>query len=165
MSRILRTSAVVIATTALLAGTTGLAQSAGAATSRHTLPGSVPSWATAAHRTASSSTSTPVEFRVYLDWTGDPASYATAVSTPGSASYHQFLTPAQFASRYAPSASTVNAVKTWLRQQGFTVGHVPGNSKYVEASGTLGQAATAFQTSFAEYSVQGTTLRSNTSHS
>lgn len=42
------------------------------------------------------------------------------------------------------------------------MGAVPGNRKYVEAPGALAQAGRAFGTSFAEYSAQGKTVRSNT---
>ena len=46
--------------------------------------------------------------------------------------------------------------------QGFTVGATPANRKYVEATGTLAQAAKAFDTSFAEYRTEGKTVRGNT---
>jgi subtilase family serine protease len=160
-----RISCAVLASAALAAGTLGLSPSATAAASGHQLPGSVPSWATASHKAGASSSSAPVDFRVYLDWRGGDAAaqYALAASTPGSSTHGKFLTPAQFDARYAPSASTVNAVKNWLRSQGFKVGVVPSNSKYVEATGTVGQAAKAFHTSFSQFKVQGQTLRSNTS--
>jgi subtilase family serine protease len=159
-----RISVSVLASAALGITLAGLGSPAQATTS-HSLPGSVPAWATAAHKVGAANPSQQVDFRVYLDWQGGNAAadYARAVSTPGSAQYGKFLSPTQFNAKFAPSAASVDAVKTWLRGQGLTVGHVPGNSKYVEAIGTLGQAAKAFGTSFAEYAVQGATLRSNTS--
>ncbi|GAB2969684.1 S53 family peptidase [Nocardioides montaniterrae] len=104
-------------------------------------------------------------FRVYLPWR-DPAAaqaLAVSVSTPGSADYGKFLTPAQFRSRFSPSSASVSQVQTWLKSQGFAVGSVPTNNKYVEATGTAAQAAAAFSTSFADYKVEGRTIRSNTS--
>jgi subtilase family serine protease len=153
----------VVASAALAAGTIGLSPTAGAASQGHQLAGSVPSWATASHKVGATKASTPVEFRVYLDWRGGGAAaqYALAASTPGSASYRKFLTPQQFNARYAPSSSTVSSVENWLRSQGFKIGVVPSNRKYVEAMGTVGTAAKAFHTSFAEYKVHGKTLRSN----
>jgi subtilase family serine protease len=165
LSRRIRRTGAVLATAALVAGSAGLASTAQAQSARHTLAGSKPAWATTSHRHGAASAGTPVEFRVYLDWRNGAAAaaYARAVSTPGSTSYGKFLTPAQFKARYAPAASTVDGVRSWLRAQGFRVGHVPANNKYVEATGTLGQVARAFDTSFATYSVHGKTLRSNTS--
>jgi subtilase family serine protease len=164
VSRKLRISAAVLTSAALGVTLAGLGSPAQAAT-RHALPGSVPSWATAAHKVGATKASDRVGFRVYLDWRGGnaAASYALAASTPGSASYGKFLTAKQFSTRYAPSSSTVSAVKSWLRSQGFSIGYVPSNSKYVEAIGTVGKAAKAFKTSFANYKVHGTVLRSNTS--
>lgn len=164
MSSKSRISCAVLASAALAAGTLGLSPTATAAASGHQLPGSVPSWATASHKAGSANAKTTVDFRVYLEPRGGDAAaqYALAASTPGNKAYHHFLTPAQFNARYAPSTSTVDAVKSWLRSQGFKVGVVPSNRRYVEAIGTVGQAAAAFQTSFANYHVQGKTLRSNT---
>jgi kumamolisin len=41
--------------------------------------------------------------------------------TPGSANYHQFLTPDQIAQRYALSDAQQQQVITWLTQNGYTV--------------------------------------------
>jgi subtilase family serine protease len=155
----------VVASAALAAGTIGMSPTADAAARGHQLPGSVPYWAKASHDVGHSNTRTPVDFRVYLNSRGGDAAakYALAVSTPGNKAYGHFLTPQQYNARYAPSASSVTAVKDWLRSQGFKVGVVPSNRRYVEAIGTVGQAARAFHTSFANYKVQGKTLRSNTS--
>jgi subtilase family serine protease len=153
----------VVASAALAAGTLGLSPIADAAAQGHRLPGSVPSWATAAHRVGASKAGTKVDFRVYLAPRGGDAAarYALAASTPGNRLYGKFLTPRQFNARYAPSTSTVAAVKQWLASQGFKVASVPGNRRYVEATGTVGKAARAFHTSFAQYKVQGKTLRAN----
>jgi subtilase family serine protease len=159
------TSAAAIATAVVLGTGTSLVTSTAAdAASTRTLPGSVPAWANASHKVGSVPGSTAVDFRVYLGLRGGDAAQqlALSVSTPGSASYGKFLTPAQFRSQFAPSNADVNAVKKWLSDQGFKVTGVPANQKYVEATGTAAQAATAFSTSFAEYSVAGKQVRSNT---
>jgi subtilase family serine protease len=164
VTRIASPAAALVAAAALAAGTTGLISPATAAgPSRTTLPGSTPAWATSAHRVGNTAGSTPVDFRVYLGWTGGDAArdLAVSVSTPGSTDYGKFLTPAQFRSRFAPSTASVKAVKAWLGDQGFTVTSVPTNRKYVEATGTAAQAEAAFRTSLAEYSVQGRTVRGN----
>jgi subtilase family serine protease len=87
-------------------------------------------------------------------------SLAAAVSDPHSSSYRQFLTPAQFRQRFAPSQSQVGAVQSWLKAQGFSVEYTPQNNHYVSAEGTVAQAEAAFGTTFGEYTVDGLTVRS-----
>ncbi len=41
--------------------------------------------------------------------------------TPGSATYHQFLTADQIIQKYAPSNAQVQQVENWLQQNGYTV--------------------------------------------
>jgi len=162
MSRMSRTACAAIGAAALVTAAAGTAL---AAPGPHALPGSVPSWATARNRVASTDLSQQVTFRVYLNYPGGDAAaaFAKAVSTPGSASYGKFLTPAQFRQKFSPAQSDVNAVSSWLRSQGFHLNAGPDNSKYVEATGSLGQAAKTFDTSFAQYRTEGKTVRGNSS--
>ena len=132
---------------------------------RAALAGSVPPWATSANFKQSANTTDAVGFRVYLGWQNQTALEALAqtVSTPGSASYGQYLTATQFHQQFSPSQADVNSVRSWLTSQGFDIVYVPGNNHYVSAEGTLAQAATAFGTSFGLYDIQGLTLRAPTS--
>jgi len=136
-----------------------------AASSRATLAGSVPAWATSSSFKQAASGSDNVGFRVYLGWQNQSQveALATAVSTPGNGSYRHFLTPAQFRNQFAPSQAAVGAVRSWLQGQGFTIDYVPTNNHYVAAEGTVAQAAAAFGTSFGMYSVDGLVLRSPSS--
>ena len=59
-----------------------------------------------------------------------------AVSDPGSADFHRYLTDAQWEATYGPSQAEVNAAETWLSRHGFTVGAVPNDRLFVEAQGT-----------------------------
>ena len=145
--------------------TGGSALAAGSGSVETALAGSVPSWATVAHRVGPAADSQQVGFRVYLnnrDAAG-AAAYARAVTTKGTSSYGKFLTPAQFRSRFSPTGAAVSQVESWLRAQGFSIGAVPANHKYVEAIGTVAKAAKAFDTSFGTFSYRGQTMRSNTS--
>src|SRR6266446_6432071 len=138
--------------------------SAGAAPGRATLPGSVPSWSNSKNYVAPADASQSIGFRVYLGWK-DPAavlSLAQAVSDPRSTSNRHYLTPAQFRQQFAPSQADVNSVESWLRSEGFTVVYIPQNNHYVSAEGTVAQASTAFGVDFANYAVQGLTVRSPT---
>lgn len=155
-----RATAVAAAATLLVALLGGTA--AAAPSGRAVLAGSVPAWATASTFKNATATTDSVGFRVYLGWT-DPAAaeaVAAAVSDPHGSSYGQYLTPAQFHQRFSPSQSSVGAVTSWLRSQGFTVDYTPSNNLYVAAEGTVAQAAAAFGVSFGDYSVSGLTLRS-----
>jgi subtilase family serine protease len=147
-----------VVTLGVVAGVTvtGAAQ----ASARRELAGSVPGWAKAAALQGAAPGSDQVDFRVYLGWqNADAASaLATAVSTPGSASYRQFLTPQQFRARFAPSQADVSAVQKWLHGAGFTVGYTPQNGHYVAAEGTVAQAQSAFGTTIGLYTNGDLTL-------
>lgn len=136
-----------------------VAASATAAPSqRATLTGSAPPWATSSNFKSATPGSDAVGFRVYLGWRGNAAAAALSAATS-----HNYLTPAQFRQQFAPSQSDVNAVKSWLTSQGFTIDYTPSNNLYVAAEGTAAQAAQAFGVTFDEYNVNGLTLRAPSS--
>lgn len=132
-----------------------------AASGRATLPGSVPSWAKAADLKRAASGSDFVGFRVYLGWRDQAAaeSLARSVSDPRSTGYRQYLTPAQFRQRFAPTQASVGSVRSWLQSQGFSIVDTPLNNHYVSAEGTVAQAEAAFDTQLNVYSVKGLELR------
>jgi subtilase family serine protease len=138
-----------------------VASSATGASGRSTLAGSTPSWAKSGNLKGAAATTDPVNFRVYLALRNQAQaeSLARAMYTRGSSSYHKFLTPAQFDSQFAPSATDVASVKSWLQSQGLTVDYTPSNNHYVAAEGTVAQVQTAFQTKLNLYSVRGKSLR------
>jgi subtilase family serine protease len=74
-----------------------------------------------------------------------------AMYTPGSASYHHYLTAAQWKAAYAPSTSSVAAVTGYLNAQGFRNVEVSGNRMLVTADGTAAQATRAFHTSLVDF--------------
>ena len=74
---------------------------------------------------------------------------------PKSASYHKWLTPAQFGQLYGPAQSDVDAVTGWLKSQGFTVNAVYPSGMQIDFSGTAGQVRTAFHTEIHHLSVNG----------
>jgi subtilase family serine protease len=163
LTRAPRSSVALLGVTALLAATASTTGAAVAQPATATLSGSRPAWATSAHRVGATPGSTRVDFKLYLPLRDAAAAerLALAVSTKGSGSTGQFLTPSQFRARFAPTASQVDSVRSWLASQGFKVTDVPSNNRYVEATGTAAAAAKAFKTSFAQYKLQGQTLRAN----
>src|ERR1700756_1888473 len=81
--------------------------------------------------------------------------------TPGSASYHHWLTPAQIGTQFGPSDSDVQAVVAWLQSQGFAVGKVSQAKTAIEFSGTAGQIESAFVTRIHSFQLDGVTHISN----
>ena len=61
--------------------------------------------------------------------------FATAVSTPGSALFHRYLSPASHAARFGASAAAAAKVEAWLRGAGFTGVTASPLRSYVRATG------------------------------
>lgn len=132
-----------------------------AASGRSVLHGSAPAWANSQNYAGAASASETVGLRVYLGWNNEAAvqALAQAISDPGSSSYRQYLTPAQFRQQFAPSQARVGAVQSWLRGQGFSVEYTPQNNHYISVEGTVAQAEAAFGVSIGMYHVDGLTVR------
>jgi len=83
-------------------------------------------------------------------------------ATPGSADYGQYLTPADFTSRFAATQATASAVADYLTSQGMTGVTVAPNRLQVTADATVAEAQRAFATSIAAFSQDGRTILANT---
>jgi subtilase family serine protease len=104
---------------------------------------------------------TPIEFDVSLQLQ-DPqgaGELAQAVSEPASASYRQFLSPAQWEKRFSPSATSLAAVTAWLRGEGVSVEAVTPDRMTVQASAPASTVDRVFNTSLAEYPTHGRLVR------
>jgi subtilase family serine protease len=73
------------------------------------------------------------------------------VTTPGSPSYHQFLTPAQFRETFGPSAASVDQVSASLRALGLTV--TRATTTTLRVTGSPAALEKAFQVSLHTYAV------------
>src|ERR1700760_1084449 len=114
VSKRIRTIATAAAAVALCAGAVAAASPSQASPSpRWSIPHTHPSWASAGKQVSDQPVTTgTVTARVYLAGQ-DPAAraaYAQAVSTPGNASYGQYLTPGQVQDRFGPTGDQINAV-------------------------------------------------------
>jgi hypothetical protein len=78
------------------------------------------------------------------------ATYARAVTTPGSPLYRHYLTVGQFARRFGASTTEVAKVRAALAARGMTVGAVTANQLTLEVSDRAGPP-TAAAASFAPY--------------
>jgi len=158
LSHVSLAAAVATATVAALAA----APSVSAATTS-TVPGNVPSYAAAAVRQGAANGSGRLTVSVYLAGS-NPSGLAKLVRDlydKRSPSYHKFLTSAQFRTAYAPAAADVSAVKSFLGAKGLKVTYAPSNGAYVDATGSVAQAAAAFGVTQSLYRYQGRLLRAN----
>ncbi|HWC81115.1 MAG TPA: S53 family peptidase [Pseudonocardiaceae bacterium] len=126
-----------------------------------TIAQSHPQWATSTTKVADAAAGSKLTFRVYLRSQNDAGAEAAAaaVSTPNTASYKQYLTPAQVNAAYGPTQAEVASARSWLTTAGFAIDDVPSNNAYVEATGTAAQVNSALHTQLGEYKYKGLTLR------
>ena len=90
--------------------------------------------------------------------------FASAISTPGSTAYHQYLSAGAFTAYFSPSPATVSAVEDYLRTEGLAVSSVSSNRLLVGFRGPAAAVSRAFHTALATYRLAGgRTAFSNTS--
>ncbi len=83
--------------------------------------------------------------------------------TPGSALYHQWLTPAQVGQMFGVAPADLQAVESWLESQGLKVTRVEPNGVLLDVTGSVAAVSGAFRTNFAEFRVGRETRLSATS--
>jgi subtilase family serine protease len=159
----------VVGSASLLAVGVGIVASAGASASvnpnnvRSALAGTQTGLATAkALQKAAPALPASITADVYLADRDAAAltAFATAVSTPGSAQYHHYLTAAQEKTLFAPTAAEASSVEGWATSNGLRVGAVTsGFGAYVQVTGTASAIANAFGVKFGSYQVGAEKLR------
>lgn len=77
--------------------------------------------------------------------------YATAVSTPGSKFFHDYLSPDAYTARFGTSRAAARAVESWLRGQGFTNVHADAQRNYVRATAPVAAIDAAFKIRLENY--------------
>jgi subtilase family serine protease len=151
----LRAAVIAAAATTLAVGVLSSAASAQSSPARMAIDGTHPGWATSSARVSAQAVTTgTVTARVYLAGQNQAglAAYATAVSTPGNALYGHYLTPAQVAAEFGPTAGQVSAVQSWLTGADLTVTKVDDAiGGYVEVQGSVQAAAKAFGVTFGTF--------------
>ena len=81
--------------------------------------------------------------------------------TPGTASYHKWLTPGQFAQQFGPSDQDVATLEAWLESKGFNVEKINAGKQTIEISGNVAQFRNAFHAQIHKYMVEGQTHYAN----
>jgi subtilase family serine protease len=158
------TAVGVTATTVLATALTGMgtASAASSSASAKAVPHTKPAWTAHAHRLGSASKKSAVDARVYLAPRGGSAALeqtAMAISTPGNASYHKYLSSAQYHQRFDATDASVRRVSSFLRSSGLKVTSVAANNRYVTVRGNVGQAEKAFGATINRYRHSGRTVQ------
>jgi subtilase family serine protease len=83
------------------------------------------------------------------------------VHTPGSASYHQWLTPEKFGDEFGPADLDIQTAVSWLTSHGFTVARTTKGKNLIEFSGTAGRLREAFHAEIHQYNIQNETHYAN----
>jgi uncharacterized protein (TIGR03437 family) len=71
--------------------------------------------------------------------------------TPGSANYHHWLTPEQYAERFGVTTDDLNQIVTWLQGQGLSIAAVARGRNWIAVNGEAARIEGAFQTEIHEY--------------
>ena len=79
--------------------------------------------------------------------------FANSVATPGSPTFHHYLSPNAYTARFGPSAGHAAAVTAWLTAQGLAQVHSSGGRDYVSATGPVSRIQSAFGVRIARYRV------------
>jgi subtilase family serine protease len=85
------------------------------------------------------------------------------VSNPKSSAYGHYLSARDFNARFGPSEASVKKVSAYLKASQFTVTSVAQGNRWVDASGTVAQIESAFQTTLRYFSRGGQRVREATS--
>jgi subtilase family serine protease len=133
-----------------------LGPAAAPAASGKTPVGTAPTLPLGAHIAGALPADTPLHLTIALQ-PRDPAAleaFATAVSTPGSPEYRDYITPAEFAQRFGATPGAVEKVVASLRAHGLTPGAPSSNALSIPVATTAGAAGRALAVSFAHVSLQ-----------
>jgi subtilase family serine protease len=158
-----RRTVLVLIAIGLMAGL-GLSSALAASTSPFRI-GAVPQTPAGARDAGALPASTTLSILVTLT-PRDPAglaSYASAVSTPGSSVYRHYLTVSQFRQQFGPTKAQIDAVLASLRAHGLDPGAVSANGMVIPISASATNVAKALSTSFEQVRLaSGRTAYANT---
>src|SRR5579863_3254312 len=77
--------------------------------------------------------------------------FAAAVSTPGTALFRHYLSPAAYTARFGASAATERQAESWLRTEGFTGITADSGRAYVRATAPVSKINAAFRVRLLTY--------------
>ena len=148
-------AAIALATmtaAAVAGGTAAQADAAHPAGATVTLPSSAVPFATANRAMGAVAASQQLTIQVWLKpRTAAAESYATAASTPGSALYRHYLSPAAYAARFGASKAAAAGVETWLKSAGFSGVAADAGRDYIQATAAVSTINAAFKVELKYY--------------
>jgi subtilase family serine protease len=154
-------STVIVAAAALAATTMAIAASGPAAHADTaptadgavaTLPGSAAPFAVAGNAMGMVPPVNRLTVQFWLKTqTAAAASYASAVSTPGSRLFEHYLTPAAYTARFGATAHEAASVESWLKSAGFTGVSADSGRDYVAGTASVSAIDTALSTQLRYY--------------
>jgi subtilase family serine protease len=149
---------IIVVAAAALAATTIAAMAGGSAaqadsaaagghgSGRTTLAGSAVPFAAASNATGAVAGSKSLTIQLWLQpRTAAAESFATAVATPGNASFGHFLSPAAYTARFGATSAEAAGVEAWLRSSGFTGVATDAQRDYVQATAPVSTIDSAFR--------------------
>ncbi len=165
MRRSARLSACVAAATLVAGACVGLAEAAPAgATSLIRLRGDVVPKLVSYTDLGASAQTERIQVDVSIARPNPAAEQAAfaAMYTPGSPTFHHFLTPAQFDAQYGVAQATFEAVRAFATAHGLTVANATGSRELIVLDGTVAQVQQTFGVTLHDYRGDGKTFYANT---
>ena len=131
-----------------------------AATGRASIPNTVVPRARRAADLGAAPANTPIQAMTLRFSLTDAQTLAlsqleAAQQNPASASYHQWLTPEQYAAQFGVSTGDLASITAWLQAQGFTGIAAARSRSFITFSGTAAQVNAAFATSLHTMTADG----------
>jgi hypothetical protein len=83
------------------------------------------------------------------------------LQAPASPDFHQWLSPAQFGTRFGASPAALDQVTAWLGSAGFRVDEVAAGRMAITFSGTVAQVERAFRTEIRRFELDGRIRQAN----
>jgi subtilase family serine protease len=122
----------------------------------------IPAWAAGVAPKVLEPATAPVQITLALKGRDEAGleRFDAEVSNPASAMYRHFLTKAEYEQRFAPAASELGAVRSWLQSKGFVVDATTASRGLVTAHAPSALVAGLFNTTFGLFKVAGQLLRS-----
>jgi subtilase family serine protease len=160
MKSTVRTGAIIGTCTAVALALAVPTTAFAATTSPRTALDAAPAWTAHAARVGQTPAAQAQQMTAVLgmrDSAGAEA-LALAVSDPASAQYGKYVSASTWRARFAPTDATVSKVSSWLKSQGFIIGSIPANHRYISFSGTSAQAEKAFATDLQTFKKNGKTF-------
>jgi kumamolisin len=101
--------------------------------------------------------STLITTSIYLNVTNLQGleNYVAATTTPGSPTYHRFLTLDQFVDRFAPSTRSIQQLVRYLQSFGITIDKIYPDNLDITVTGTADELNAALATQLRDYTRNG----------